>query len=225
MTVGADSIRPVQAVHKEKNMPICYIIGAGEDCGLDFVPKAGDLVIAADGGYAKVKKAGIVPHLVIGDFDSLGKAPEGEDVITLPTVKDVTDTWAAMEIGIGRGFREFHLYGCTGGRFEHTMANLQTLAALAAEGMRGYLYSPKQVITAIGPGTVEFDGSHRGFLSVFAHTDRCTGVCLRGLKYTLENGELTNTFPLGVSNEFLGGPSSVTMGSGVAILVYDRQFV
>ena len=79
-------------------MGICYIIGAGEDCGLDFVPTGDDLVIAADGGYAVTRKAGIRPNLVVGDFDSLGAAPEGECVITLPVVKDVTDTWAAIEL-------------------------------------------------------------------------------------------------------------------------------
>jgi len=203
-------------------MGICYIVGAGEDCGLDFTPTAEDLVNAADGGYEKLRQASIRPDLVIGDFDSLGAAPEGEKVITLPVVKDVTDTWAAIELGKERGYGEFWLYGCTGGRFEHTMANVQTLAALAAKGMRGWLVSKTQMTTAISAGTMEFGPEHRGFLSVFAHTDRCVGVTLKGLKYELENAELTNLFPLGVSNEFLGVPSSVTIGEGVAVLVLER---
>ena len=126
-------------------MGICYIVGAGEDCGLDFTPTAEDLVIAADGGYEKLRQASIRPDLVIGDFDSLGAAPEGEKVITLPVVKDVTDTWAAIELGKERGYGEFWLYGCTGGRFEHTMANVQTLAALAAAAALGgerVIFSP-----------------------------------------------------------------------------------
>ena len=201
---------------------ICYIIGAGEDCGLDFVPTEEDLIIAADGGYAKLRKAGIRPDLVIGDFDSLGAAPDGETVIVLPVVKDVTDTWAAIELGKERGYREFWLYGCTGGRFEHTLANVQTLAALAEQGMQGWLVSSDQLTTAISGKTVEFGPEHRGFLSVFAHTDRCDGVTLKGLKYELENAELTNVFPLGVSNEFLGVPASVSIGKGIAVLVMER---
>lgn len=204
------------------DMGICYIVGAGEDCGLDFCPKAEDLVIAADGGYARLQAAQIRPDLVIGDFDSLGAAPDGEKVITLPVVKDVTDTWAAIELGKERGYREFWLYGCTGGRFEHTVANVQTLAALAAQGMRGWLVSMDQLTTAISGETVEFGPEHEGFLSVFSHTDRCRGVTLKGLKYELEQAELTNLFPLGVSNEFLGCPSSVTVAEGVAVLVLNR---
>ena len=55
---------------------VCYIVGAGEDCGLDFVPRAEDLLIAADQGYARAKQAGLQPDLVVGDFDSLGCVPE-----------------------------------------------------------------------------------------------------------------------------------------------------
>ena len=53
----------------------CYIIGAGEDFGLDFSPSDGDLIIAADGGLERLRAAGIKPDLIIGDFDSLGRIP------------------------------------------------------------------------------------------------------------------------------------------------------
>ena len=202
--------------------PICYIVGAGEDYGLDFVPGKQDLVIAADGGYARLKQAGIRPDLVIGDFDSLGWIPEENQVVTLPEVKDVTDTWAAIELGRERGYRSFWLYNCTGGRIDHTLANIQTLAMLAEQGMTGVLVDQTQLITAVSGSTVEFSPACSGFLSVFSHSDRCTGVTLKGLKYELEHAELTNRFPLGVSNAFLGQPASVTIGSGVAVLVYDR---
>lgn len=206
-----------------QNGGICYIIGAGEDYGLDFTPQEGDLVIAADGGLDRVKAAGIKPDLIIGDFDSLGRIPEEDHVVVLPTVKDVTDTWAAIELGKERGYRCFWLYGCTGGRFEHTLANIQTLANLASDGVECRMVDRTQIITALSCGTMEFGPQRTGFLSVFAHTDRCTGVTLKGLKYELEDAELTNRFPLGVSNEFLGKPASVTVGAGIAILVFARN--
>ena len=202
---------------------ICYIVGAGEDCGLDFVPQAEDLVIAADGGYRTLKDAGISPQVVIGDFDSLGAAPQGEQVILLPTVKDVTDTWAAIEYAIGQEYEIFYLYGCTGGRVEHTLANIQTAAALACQRKQCLIFSKTQVITAISSETVCFSKHCTGFLSVFAHTDTCEGVTLEGLKYELKEATLTNGFPLGVSNEFIGKEATITIGSGTAVLVYDRK--
>ena len=201
---------------------ICYIVGAGEDFGLDFQPTADDMVIAADGGYAVVKQAGLCPDLVVGDFDSLGAAPLDETVVTLPAVKDVTDTWAAIQLGMERGFRRFYLYGCTGGRFEHTLANVQTVAHVTGQGMECRLYDKNQVITAVSGGTMTFDADHTGFVSVFAHTDTCKGVTIRGMKYELEDAQLTNRFPLGVSNEFLGKESSVSVKEGIAIVIFDR---
>ncbi|MBQ9968208.1 MAG: thiamine diphosphokinase [Oscillospiraceae bacterium] len=202
---------------------ICYIVGAGEDCGLDLVPESGDLVIAADGGYAALRAAGIAPHVVIGDFDSLGAAPKEDVVITLPTVKDVTDTYAAIDYAMQRGFETFYLYGCTGGRIDHTIANIQIAADLAEKGRRCLIFGKTQIITAVSSETVTFSEESEGFLSVFAHSDVCKGVSLKGLKYELDGAELTNGFPLGVSNAFIGKKATVTIGSGTAILVYDRK--
>lgn len=201
---------------------ICYIVGAGETFGLDFSPTEKDFVIAADGGYEALKKVGIRPHLVVGDFDSLGSIPEDENTVVLPTVKDVTDTWAAIQLGMEQGFMRFCLYGCTGGRFDHTLANIQTVAHVTEQGMECRLYGKDQVITAISGSTMAFDQNRTGFLSLFAHTDTCKGVTIRGMKYELEEAQLTNRFPLGVSNEFLGRESTVTVKEGIAILVFDR---
>ena len=202
---------------------ICYIVGAGEDYGMDFVPRAEDCLIAADGGYRKVVEAGLHPDIVIGDFDSLGTRPEAEQVITLPTVKDVTDTWAAIDWARKQGYTRFHLYGCTGGRVEHTLANIQTAAELAEKGMECLIFDKDQIITAICKKTATFSKDMKGYLSVFAYTDVCTGVGLKGLKYELEHATLTNRFPLGVSNEFVGKEASVTISTGIALLVYQRK--
>ncbi len=199
--------------------PICYIVGAGEDHGEQFSVKPGDLLIAADGGYARLKQAGLQPNLLVGDLDSLKYAPEETPLLRLPKVKDVTDTWAAVEEGIRRGYRKFSFYGCTGGRFDHTLANLQTLAMLAEQGLEGTLYEGRQAITAI-KGSRRFGPQYSGYLSVFSLTDSCEGVSLKGLKYQLENAALSNRFPLGVSNEFLGKEAEVTIEKGIALLVY-----
>ena len=72
----------------------------------------GDLLIAADGGFAKCLEAGLEPNLVIGDFDSFeGALPQdlATPVIELPCAKDDTDLLAAIRIGLARGYRSFAL--------------------------------------------------------------------------------------------------------------------
>ena len=65
------------------NKKICYIFGAGSFFDDKPSPAAEDCVIAADGGYRYTQELGVTPDLIIGDFDSLGKAPDFPNVINL----------------------------------------------------------------------------------------------------------------------------------------------
>lgn len=71
----------------------CIIVGAGDFFGMPFQPAEEDYVIAADAGYENLKAAGIVPNLVVGDFDSM--EVEGVKGVTGP-VKDL-DIFADAE--------------------------------------------------------------------------------------------------------------------------------
>lgn len=202
-------------------MGICYIVGAGDCFVLDFEKKSGDLVIAADGGYKHLLLAGKKADIVIGDFDSLGEIPPNENVIKLNPVKDITDMQAAVDIGIEKEYNEFVIYGALGGRFEHSLANLQLIAGISQNGKKASIRDGKTVITAVTNGRIEFDSSYRGYVSVFAHSDLCIGVSINGLKYTLKNADLKNTFSLGVSNEFIGEKSEISVEKGTVLIVYS----
>lgn len=204
---------------------ICYLVGAGARYGPLPVPDAAsDFVIAVDGGFAYAQQYGMQPDLVIGDFDSLSAPPlDGPDTIVLPKEKDDTDMAAAIGEGWKRGYRRFHIYGGLGNRLDHTLANLQCLADLAVRGGRGYLFERDTVVTAIHDGAIAFPTDAQGVVSVFSHSDIATGVCEKGLKYPLAGATLYNTRPLGISNEFVGTPSSVSVQSGTLILLYPRS--
>ena len=64
----------------------CIIVGAGDFFGMPFQPAEEDYVIAADAGYENLKAEGIIPNLVVGDFDSM--EVEGVKGVTGP-VKDL----------------------------------------------------------------------------------------------------------------------------------------
>ena len=146
---------------------ICYVVGAGENFGLDFRPVTGDFVIAADAGLHYLEEQGIRADLVIGDFDSLKCVSEHPNTIVLSAEKDDTDTLAAIRAGIKAGYTSFHIYCGTGGRIDHTMANLQVLAYLSANNMRGFLFDNGTVITAITNGSLCFGKILCGYVSVF----------------------------------------------------------
>lgn len=194
----------------------CFIFAAGTFFGLRAVPAAGDLVIAADAGFLACRAAGVVPDLVLGDFDSMEAPADATHVCRLPVEKDDTDTLAAVKTGLERGCREFHLYGATGGRrLDHTLANLQTLLFLRRRGARGWLYDDDFLWTAIEnealevPRTVDW-----ALFSAFCLGDRAEGVCEEGFQYPLEDAVLTPDFPLGVSNHILEPAARIAVRRG-----------
>lgn len=126
-------------------MPTCYIVGAGDFTPRDFAPVPGDLVLAADGGYRALYSLGYTPDLLLGDFDSLGdlRLPPDLPVLRFPARKDDTDTGLALRHGLDRGFRDFALYGCAGGRVDHLLANLQSMARVSRLGATIRLAAPE----------------------------------------------------------------------------------
>ncbi len=201
---------------------ICYVIGAGENYGLDFCPKPDDYVIAADGGLKYLEECNIKADLVIGDFDTLKYTPQHHNVIQLNPQKDETDMFSAVSQGIQLGYKEFHIFCGTGGRVDHSFANIQLLAYLANRQMQGYLIDRNAVLTVIRDGEYIFESSCTGYVSVFSISDKCTGVYLENLKYELNNAELTNDFPLGVSNEFIGRKGKIKVENGTLLIVFPR---
>ncbi|MBR3439798.1 MAG: thiamine diphosphokinase [Clostridia bacterium] len=182
-------------------------------------PVKDSLIIAADGGCDYLISNNIVPDYAIGDFDS-GKCPENIPSFRLNPVKDETDTFEAVKLGIEKGCTEFHLFGVAGGRTAHTVANIQTLIMLAERGMSGFLYGDNEIMTVINNGNIKFSDESKGYISVFSLDTSCDGVCEKGLKYSLDNYQLTNSYPVGVSNEFVGKEAEISVRKGNLLIIY-----
>lgn len=204
-------------------MKVCYIIGAGQFGDGQPRPFKEDLVIACDGGFAYCVRKGIRVDIAAGDFDSLGYIPERPGVTVLPPEKDDTDTGWAVREGWRRGYREFVFYGVTGGRISHTMANIQLLSALAARGGHGILIGEDAWYRVIHNEEITFGKEEAGYLSVFCLGDEAVGVFEKGLKYELNDAKLTKEYPVGVSNEFTGRESRVSVRKGTLLLIREKK--
>lgn len=205
-------------------MSVCYIVGAG-DCRETLSPAAGDFVIAADGGQAHLSRMGVLPDLILGDFDSSAAPPSG-DIVRFSPIKDDTDMALAVRAGAERGYRRFCLLGGMGGtRTDHTVANFQLLLSCAAQGLAAELVGAGERARVLRNGRMTFPATATGYLSVFAVGGAAHGVTLRGLAYPLENGTLTPDCPLGVSNAFLPGtPAAVSVSDGALLLIFRAPF-
>lgn len=197
----------------------CVIFGAGDCAGITYRPQPGDYLIAADAGLTTVLRMGLSPDRIVGDFDSLGYVPKGDNVIVVPSEKDDSDMMLAIRLGLAQGCRTFDLYGATGSRFDHVVANIQALTFIRKQGASGRILAKDTEIRVIENETITFGANERGILSVFSLSDRSYGVTLRGLKYELNEAELTSSIALGLSNVFIGKPASVTVKDGMLLIV------
>ena len=207
-----------RVIHMKK----CIIFCAAEFEALAEPVTAQDLVIAADGGLRHTEKLGIRPDVILGDFDSLGYAPEGANVF--PVEKDDTDAMLAVRKGLELGCREFVLYGSLDGpRLDHTVANFQTLQFLCDRDAFGILSGVSTMATVVKNGTLSFPAGCEGTVSIFCMGADAVGVTLKGLYYPLENGTLTPGFPLGVSNHFTGEPAQITVSDGSLLVIWEGK--
>ena len=204
-------------------MKTCYIFGALDTEVIDFNPSENDLIIAADGGYNTLKKLNIKPDLVVGDFDSLGKIPENENIIKHPVKKDDTDTLLAIKIGLEKGYKRFSVYGAIGGRLDHTVATIQSASYVAENGGTAYINDGNRTVTAIKNSTIKFTSDAKGYISIFALSGVAKGVTIKGLLYELNDAEITPSFPIGVSNEFLNKDSEISVNDGVLTIIFEGK--
>jgi thiamine pyrophosphokinase len=164
----------------------------------------GDLIIAADGGYNHLKKFNVTPDIVIGDFDSLGYIPDDISVIKLPAEKDVTDMYAATEIGLDRGFEEFQIYGACGGRLDHTIGNASLLMEysrmfdLDARGIYIEAVTDNGSAFAVND-TTEFDCGIGRQVSIFS-PDNSLKIRSTGLEYPTDEVVFDNWWKATLNN-------------------------
>lgn len=213
----------------------CIVIGAG-DLTVGTVPVGEeDLVIAVDGGVNYCSVLEIEPDIILGDFDSVNDAQREailnlkeeipERVVVLKPEKDDTDMLAALKLGLEKGFDYFLIYAATGGRLEHTLANIQCLLFLKNHDAVGYLMDGSGMIFVMRNEEVKLRDNLEGYFSLFCLGKEAKGVTIRGMKYELDDFTMTNDFPIGVSNEFIGKEASVNVRDGelVGIVNYVSE--
>ena len=189
---------------------------------LNSVSKKYDFIIAADNGYKTLKEANVKIDVAIGDFDSLGYVPEDVEVIKLNVEKDDTDTMSAVRYALDNGAYVITLVGGIGGRFDHTIANLQTLSFILSNGVFGKIIHEDNEIIGLLPGEYNIKKRKGYSMSLFSMSDEVTGLCESGVKYPLDNVVLTNRFPLGVSNEIIKENAVISFESGIIFLCFSR---
>lgn len=188
-----------------------------------------DIIICADGGYLRAVSAGITPDVLMGDFDSCGieqvsdLPAEDLDKIVYPVRKDDTDLILALRYAIEQGCKRAVVLGCFGGRLDHTVGNLQSIAFGWREGLCVTLMDTKNRAFPVGEGTTVIPREEDCYISFFSMGEPCRGITYQGLSYPLTDAVLTADYPLGVSNEFVDSEAVITLKEGLLLCVIAKK--
>ncbi len=203
-------------------MKKCVIISGGEYEPMEDLSGA-EFIIACDKGYSYAFKRGINPDLAVGDFDSYdGEIDENLSVLRFQSEKDDTDTMIAVRYAVEHGFSEIQIRCALGARLDHTIANIQSGVFAVKQGVRTSIIGADAVIFIINEDKTTVPRRKNMSLSLFSHSDKCSGVTVKGAKSPLCNAELTNAFPLGVSNEWTEDEATISVEHGILLAVMSN---
>lgn len=191
---------------------------------ISIEPDTNDITIAADAGLKNVEKLNITPDYIVGDFDSLEYEPDGRNVIKHPVKKDETDTILAVDIAFEKGFYNFIIYGCLGGRLDQTVASIQTASYIAEKGGNSVFIDDETHLTVLKNSSIRFTKDNKGTVSVFSLSDNSYGINETNLLYELKDAELTSDYPLGVSNEFIEKAAEISVENGKICVIWNGKY-
>ncbi len=203
---------------------ICWIFGgAPVSSGYTVDPPSDAYLIAADNGYSLIKRLDLKPNVLVGDFDSITEdIPTDCEVITAPAEKDDTDTMLAVKIAMSRGYSDITIAGSLGGRLDHTIANIQTLAYIVNNGGNGRLIGERDTAEIFGAGEYRFSQNDSMYFSIFSFGEESV-VTTRGTRYDLDCYRLTDSFPLGVSNEIISSECTLKIEKGRVLVIFSKK--
>lgn len=180
-----------------------------------------DTIICADGGLLTARRLGLKPDFLIGDYDSMEQP--AEEVIKLPTEKDMTDSEAAIDLAVSKGATHITVLGGLGGRFDHTMGNIGMLAKYCGKLSHLAFTDGQNYVFMLAPGSYTLPKNRFTYLGVISYGPCAENVTLKGVKYPLTDYRLTDSTTLGVSNEITDDSAVISFTGGRLLIILSSD--
>ena len=189
-----------------------------------FLLETADLIVAADSGAGHLKKTGYLPHVIVGDLDSID--PDTLSFFKKNKVliqsysrrKNRTDMELCLDYAQSRGATRITMLAAAGTRLDHTLANILLLIPLADAGIRVRIMDAYNEICLV-KDRLELSGNPGDLVSLIPLTATVKGVTLTGLSYPLKDHTLTMGTTLGISNYFSDSLARVSIKSGMLLVI------
>ena len=188
-------------------------------------------VIAVDGGLKGAKELGLVPDVIVGDFDSVDPAVlafyrKMEHIVweVHQPEKDDTDTELALKRAMAMGAGDIVILGATGGRLDHMLGNIHLLYPCLQKGVHAAIVDPQNRLYMID-GEYHFPAKKMWgkYISFLPLTQEVKGITLKGFKYPLTGRDIEIGTSLCISNELIEEEGVITFEDGVLIVVESHD--
>jgi thiamine pyrophosphokinase len=189
-----------------------------------------DLVYAADGGSRHSLALGIMPSMVIGDLDSLNAddllklQAAGTEFWRFPRSKDKTDFELALNHAISAGFTEILVVAALGNRLDQTIGNLALLTDPSQTGLDIRMDDGSEEAWFVRSET-QVEGQKGDIVSLIPWGEAVTGITTIGLRWPLNDETLFPSRTRGLSNELVEEVASISLESGLLLVVHSRHLL
>ena len=183
-----------------------------------------DYIIAVNGGTRHALRMGVVPHVIIGDLDSLSPADRSQISSASVTIlessprKDETDLELALRHAVQHDADEIVLVAALGGRIDHSAANLFLLALPELEDRNVRIIEGAQSIFLIRD-EASITGFPGDLVSILPVGGDAVGVSNEGLEWPLHTETLPLGSPRGMSNVLIGKSASIRVNHGMLLCI------
>ncbi|MFC2470742.1 MAG: thiamine diphosphokinase [Lachnoanaerobaculum gingivalis] len=191
-----------------------------------------DVIISVDAAITKLEKINVIPHIMVGDFDTLSdedrlkKYTELDvEIIKHDPIKDFSDSELAVYRAVKAGIKIISVFGALGKRFDHAFANILILQKYKKLGVDITIYDRyNKIYVKSNHFTLEREKLWGKYISFFSLEEKNFMEKLEGVKYPIENRIIDNiaTPSLYISNEIKGDKLKATF-SGDLLVVESRD--
>jgi len=189
-----------------------------------------DYWIGADRGALVLVDAGMKLDLAIGDFDSITEnefeqvRSQATSIETFPVEKDETDLDLAILKAVLLAPKKLLLFGATGGRMDHTLANIQLLYRLQQKQLQTTIIDNQNELTLYEPGSYEIEQNLLySIISFVPFSSLVKGLTLEGFYYPLEDGSVQWGSTRCLSNKLLSKKGTFSFREGILIVIKSRD--
>lgn len=190
-------------------------------------------VIALDGAADQLQKWGIIPDVILGDFDSVDQKKWGisssyhkeeyrgkNGVVIVPAPdQNYTDLEKGIQYCDQKGAESIVIINADGARMDHTLGNIRFLRKYYQKGRLLLLQTATQTLQYVKDDTIEIEGKKGATAAIMAFPEAI--VTTEGLVWDMVDFALTFAFSESVCNRFDKTKVKVVV-SGEALVIVDR---